>query len=143
MLSRRGLFGLLGGAAAAAVAKVSPAAAAPPPPPVWDNYVNRILWGVEGTPAGAGGLLDACHTHTLTPSRYDRMVEIFKDIRGQELPPWPYPSIREAANLPVPPKGVTVEQMREAIADQERRKKLPQKKFEDLLSAPIGKGRLE
>jgi hypothetical protein len=49
-----------------------------------------------------------------------------------------------AADIPVPPKGVTAAQMREAIKDLEARKKMPQKKFEqDLLSAPIGKGRLE
>jgi hypothetical protein len=48
-----------------------------------------------------------------------------------------------AADLPVPPPGVTQSQMRAAIADQERRRRAPRKKFEDLLSSPIGKGRME
>lgn len=42
-------------------------------------------------------------------TRYERMQEIFETVRGQELPPWPYPSFepndltREqyAADLPV------------------------------------------
>ena len=138
MLSRRGLFGLLGGAAAAAVAKVTPAPASPVMTGVdLAAGPDRAVWTMM--PA----ITDPCHTHALTPSRYDRMIELFKDIRCVELPPWPYQPIRETANLPVPPKGVTAEQMRKAIADQERRKKMPQKQFQDLLSAPIGKGRLE
>lgn len=48
-----------------------------------------------------------------------------------------------AADMPVPPPGVTQSQMRAAIADQERRRRASRKKFEDLLSSPIGKGRLE
>lgn len=53
-------------------------------------------------------------------------------------------SIVFAADMQVPPKGVTAAQMREAIKDQAARRKMPQKKFEqDLLSAPIGHGRLE
>ena len=48
-----------------------------------------------------------------------------------------------ATELPVPPPGVTIQQMRAAIADQERRKKATPKRFEDMLSSPIGKGRLE
>lgn len=48
-----------------------------------------------------------------------------------------------AADLPVPPKGISIKQMRAAIADQERRKRATPKQFEDMLSSPIGKGRLE
>lgn len=48
-----------------------------------------------------------------------------------------------AADMPVPPPGVTQSQMRAAIADQDRRRRASRKKFEDLLSSPIGKGRLE
>lgn len=48
-----------------------------------------------------------------------------------------------AADMPVPPHGVTQSQMRAAIVDQERRRRVSRKKFEDMLSSPIGRGRLE
>lgn len=48
-----------------------------------------------------------------------------------------------AADLPIPPKGVTVQQMRGAIANQERHKRMTRKQFENMLLSPIGRGRLE
>lgn len=48
-----------------------------------------------------------------------------------------------AADLPVPPPGVTVKQMRAAIADHDRRKRASPKRFRDMLSSPIGEGRME
>lgn len=49
-----------------------------------------------------------------------------------------------AADLSVPPPGVTAAQMRAANQEQAAKRKMSHKQFErDLLSAPIGKGRLE
>lgn len=48
-----------------------------------------------------------------------------------------------AADLPVPPQGVSVKQARAAIANQERHKRMTRKQFEDMLLSPIGRGRLE
>lgn len=53
-----------------------------------------------GAVAGAAGVASAAPVRG-AEARFARMQEIFKDIRGQLLPPWPYPPIREAANLPV------------------------------------------
>lgn len=33
---------------------------------------------------------------TQMASRLERMQEIFRDIRGEKLPPWPYPTLAEA-----------------------------------------------
>ena len=48
-----------------------------------------------------------------------------------------------AADLPIPPPGVTHSQMRGAIADLERRKRMSRRKFERTLSSPIGWGHME
>lgn len=48
-----------------------------------------------------------------------------------------------AADLPVPPKGVSVEQMRAAIRAHDAKKKMTSKQFERNLQSPIGEGRLE
>jgi hypothetical protein len=48
------------------------------------------------------------------------------------------------ADAPIPPPGITTADMRAAIKALDARKKMTPKRFEqDLLSAPIGKGRLE
>lgn len=48
-----------------------------------------------------------------------------------------------AADLPVPPPGVTSSEMRAAIANQERRQRARRAQFERLLLSPVGKGRME
>lgn len=33
-------------------------------------------------------------------ARYERMAELFETIRGEQLPPWPYPTLAEAKPQP-------------------------------------------
>lgn len=91
MLSRRGFFAVAAGAAAGAAGV---AAAAPAP----------TITGVDfGSVAGDNAVFvfSGPHDPVTFSGRFERMTELFKDIRGQELPPWPYPKL--AANLEIAP----------------------------------------
>lgn len=88
--------------------------------------------GAAGVASAASAVIVDPHSSYVDieqPDRFARMQEIFKDIRGQELPPWPYPRIELAADLPVaPPIG---EALPKNTPAQERRHRQLLKKCND------------
>lgn len=126
-VSRRSFFGIAAGAAAV-VAGAAPAvaaevqtgfdlAAAPDVSAVW----------IRGMEQSAAEMLEA-------NARFLQMT-YFYGVEGHRFGGL----LQEAANKPV----VHSPAVRAAIADQERRRRASQKKFERMLSSPIGEGRLE
>lgn len=122
MLSRRSFFAAAAGAVAGAagVASATPAALIVVDP--WHSY--HFDWAND-----AGVAPSTINDAARAEARLARMQEIFKDIRGQQLPPWPYPRIELAANLPVaPPIG---EPLPKNTPAQERRHRQLLKKCND------------
>lgn len=116
MLSRRSFFAAAAGALAGAAGVANAASvtgvdlAAGPDMAMMVIYdPGGALLAIDDWANDAGVAPSTINEATRAEARFARMQEIFRYIRSQELPPWPYPSFepndltREqlAANLPV------------------------------------------